>query len=67
MTKVREILQQRGMNQLQLAAAANMSVFRLSRLLNGRARLRARDRRCIAEALGVTRNELFPRRRGRVG
>lgn len=65
MQKVREILREHGMNQMQLAAAARISVFRLSRLFNERAQLRTRDKRRIAEALGVARDALFPRRRHR--
>lgn len=62
MENLKRILRQRKMTQVDLAVAARISPFRLSRLLHGRARLRAADRRQIAHALGIPRDELFPRR-----
>lgn len=63
MKVVRKVLHERKMSQLQLAIAANISPFRLSRLFHHRAQLRAGDRRRIAHALGLSRDKLFPRRR----
>jgi transcriptional regulator with XRE-family HTH domain len=65
--KMKEILRRRGMTQLQLAITAKISPFRLSRLLNKRARLRRADCRRIATALGVPVGDVLARPRHRSG
>jgi transcriptional regulator with XRE-family HTH domain len=62
MERLKQVLRERGMTQLQLAVAAKISPYRLSRLFHKRARLRRRDRRRIAGALGIRLNEIFPLR-----
>ncbi|MGH9780303.1 MAG: helix-turn-helix domain-containing protein [Candidatus Acidiferrales bacterium] len=55
----------RGITQRWLARRIKVSESRLSRILRRKFRSRAAERRCIADALGVSLSEVFPRRRAR--
>jgi len=58
------ILRDRRITQLQLAVAAGMSPYRLSRLVNKHSKPRLSERRRIAHALGLSVADVFgPRRR----
>ena len=52
-------------SQNSLARATGISRIRLSRLMQGHTKPRARERRLIADALGVREDEIFPNRRNR--
>jgi transcriptional regulator with XRE-family HTH domain len=65
MEKLKEILRKRDMTQLELAIAAEISPFRLSRLMHKRSRLRHGDCRRISRALGVPIKEAFSVRKRR--
>jgi transcriptional regulator with XRE-family HTH domain len=54
-----EILR-RGISQAKLAQAIGRTPAHVSRLIRGRVRVRARDRRLIASFLGVSQARLFP-------
>jgi transcriptional regulator with XRE-family HTH domain len=56
-------LLQRGVNQGELARAIGRTPAHVSRLIRGRVRLRARDRRRIASFLGIAESKLFPRKK----
>lgn len=63
--KIRELRQNRGMSQQNLAAAADVAVNTVWAAENGRFRPRARTLRRLAEALGIPFEELLhgaPRR-----
>ena len=53
-------LLQRELKQGELARAIGRTPAHVSRLIRGRVRLRARDRRRIASFLGVSETQLFP-------
>jgi transcriptional regulator with XRE-family HTH domain len=57
-----EILR-RGISQAKLAQAIGRTPAHVSRLIRGRVRVRARDRRRIANFLGVSEVRLFPSRK----
>lgn len=65
MERVRSQLRQRGISQREAARALQVSEFRLSRVLGGRFRARATERRKLADLLGLPLGELFPRRKRR--
>lgn len=54
-------LLKRGISQKALADALDVHPSHVSRVIRGHARPRARDRRRIAEFLGVSQRKLFPR------
>ena len=56
-----EILR-RGISQAKLAQAIGRNPAHVSRMIRGRIRLRARDRRRIASFLAVSEAKLFPSR-----
>lgn len=65
MKKLRQVksgLRQAGISQRAAARVLGISESRLCRVLGGRFRARARERRELAELLGVSPRELFPRR-----
>ena len=65
MRRLRKILHQRGIQELDLAVNAKLSPYRLSRLLNNRSRIRAFERRRIARALGIPIEQIFGHRKRR--
>ena len=65
MEKLRQILRERGLQEMNLAASAGLSPYRLSRLLNNRSGIRPIERRRIANALGITMEKIFGRRKRR--
>lgn len=56
-------LLQRELKQGDLARAIGRTPAHVSRLIRGRVRLRARDRRRIAGFLGIAESKLFPQRK----
>ena len=63
--RLRVELVKRDMSQAALARAVGRSPSHICRIILGRIRARAKDRRRIAEALAVTEAALFPRRKWR--
>ncbi len=60
LTELKIALFRRGLSQAALARALGVHPSRVSRLIQGRVPARARERRLIAEALGVPQGQLFP-------
>ena len=60
LVQLKVALLQREIKQGELARAINRTPAHVSRLIRGRVRLRARDRRRIASFLGVAEVKLFP-------
>lgn len=58
-TKVRIALVQRGLTHKRLAHQLGMSRLTLWRILSGRRKAKARERRAIAAALQIEPNDLF--------
>ncbi len=56
-------LLQRELKQGELARAIGRTPAHVSRLIRGRVRLRARDRRRIAQFLSIAEERLFPGRK----
>lgn len=56
---IERIINQRGMKKCVVAARANMTPQMFNDMLNGRRLIKASDIVMIAQALGVTPNELF--------
>lgn len=65
MQKLRQILRERKLQEMNLAVSVGLSPYRLSRLLNNRSRIRSIERRRIAKALGIKVEEIFGRRKRR--
>lgn len=61
--KLKILLMQRKLPQKELSRGIGMSESRLSRIIQGRVRPRARERRLIAEKLGVPQVQIFGMRR----
>ena len=57
-SKLKVEIFQRGLVQADVAQKAHMSESRLSRIINGRARARDFERKNLAQALGMSRDEL---------
>jgi len=58
--RVRELREQRGMNQEDLGARVNLDRRHIGRIENGEANLTLDLLRRVAKALGVSRAEFFP-------
>lgn len=56
---VNQIINERGLKQCAVAERAGISNQMLSDMLNGRRLIKARDVLALADALGVTPNDLF--------
>lgn len=67
LARLKLTLLERGLTQCELARLAGMKPAKVSRIIRGRIKAKARDRRVIARALGMPRAKLFPgmRRRAR--
>jgi len=57
-TQLKQKIVERRLIQADVAEAAHMSESRLSRIVNGRAKPNAYERRNLARALGLTTKEL---------
>jgi len=53
-------LLQHGISQIEIAHAIGRTPAHISRLMHGHAKAHARDRRRIAEFLGISEVKLFP-------
>jgi transcriptional regulator with XRE-family HTH domain len=62
LVELKMLLLRRGIAQIELARQTGMNTARISRIIRGRIRPRARDRRRIARALGAAESKLFPRK-----
>ena len=61
--RLRTQIKRRGVTQRHISRRTGIPEWRLSRLLNGELRARPRERRAIADALGLSVAALFRRRR----
>jgi len=59
--KLKLTLFRRQITQSELAKALGVSDAQMSRIVRGHSRCRAKRRRMIAQFLGVSEHELFPR------
>jgi transcriptional regulator with XRE-family HTH domain len=62
--RVKIALWKQGMTQARMARATGLRAERISRILHGHLRPRARDRRLIAGFLGICQARLFGARKG---
>lgn len=57
-TDLKRVIVGRRLIQADIAQAAGMSEYRLSRIVNGRAKPTEYERKNLAQALGIKRDEL---------
>jgi transcriptional regulator with XRE-family HTH domain len=60
LVRLKIVILRRGISQAKLAQSIGRTPAHVSRLIRGRVRLRARDRRRIAHFLGIAETKLFP-------
>jgi transcriptional regulator with XRE-family HTH domain len=63
LVRLKIVILRRGISQAKLAQAIGRTPAHVSRLIRGRVRVRARDRRRISGFLGVSETQLFPSRK----
>jgi len=61
LVQLKIVLLKRGISQTKIASAIGRSAAHVSRVIRGRAKASARDRRLIAEEVGISAAKLFPR------
>jgi transcriptional regulator with XRE-family HTH domain len=60
LTQLKLEILRRDLSQVEVARGSGIAPSRLSRLIRGRLKARAHDRRLIAAFLGVPQRRLFP-------
>ncbi len=65
LVQLKIVLLRRKISQIELARGIDRTASHVSRLMRGHVKARARDRRRIANFLGVSEKQLFPGRKRR--